>query len=115
MGDSHHQMGALCHNTAASSSWSMQQRLFPGRGAEPWAPIPAPHSQDTPWELHVREPVQWVLGTQRQPVLGHCLRGWGQMSSWLPWAELGSFLIPLGCTGILSYTSRMSWDPSSSL
>lgn len=82
---------------------------------DPWAPIPAPHSQDTPWELHVREPVQWVLGTQRQPVLGHCLRGWGQMSSRPPWAELGSFLIPLGCTGILSYTSRISWDPSSSL
>lgn len=46
MGDSHHQMGALCHNPTASSSWSMQQRLLQGRGADPWAPIPAPHPQD---------------------------------------------------------------------
>lgn len=81
MGDSHHQMGALCHNAAASSSWSMRQRLLPGRGAEPWAPTPAPHPQNSHWELHVREPVPWVLGTHCQPMLGHCLRDCGQMCS----------------------------------
>lgn len=57
----------------------------------------------TPRTDAVREPVQRVLGTQRQPVLGYCPRGWEQMSSsppWgpssSPWDMLGSFRIPLG-------------------
>lgn len=65
----------------------------------------------TPRTDAVREPVQRVLGTQRQPVLGYCPRGW-EANVFL--SPLGSFLIPLGYAGILSYTARMSWDPSPS-
>lgn len=58
---------------AASSRW-----LLPKSGADPRHPSQLCTSQDNHLELHGRDPMQWVLGTQHQPAPGLCLGGWGK-------------------------------------
>lgn len=104
VGDSHHQMGALCHSPAAAALVHVAEAASRERGRSL-----DPHPSPTPPGLHVREQRSGCLAPSvslcwdTAPEVGDkCLPG--------PHA-LRSFLTPLGCTGILFYTSRMSWDP----